>query len=100
MKLLAAIGSDPAFNYSNSGTSLGDYGYLIILMFVFVFGLGSHRLTAIGLSPPLVFVVFGVVCGPYVLDIVELPREFVDPLAELTLMLVLFADASRIDLKA
>jgi NhaP-type Na+/H+ or K+/H+ antiporter len=79
---------------------LGDYGYLIVLVFVFVFGLGSRRLDAIGLSPPLVFLVFGIVCGPYVLDIVELPRELVDPLAELTLMLVLFADASRIDLQA
>jgi NhaP-type Na+/H+ or K+/H+ antiporter len=79
---------------------VGEYGYIIVLAFVFVFGLGSRRLDALGLSPPLVFLVFGVICGPYVLDIVELPRELVNVLAELTLMLVLFADASRIDLEA
>lgn len=79
---------------------MGDYGYIIVLVFVFVFGLSSRRLDALGLSPPLVFLVFGVICGPYVLDIVDLPRELVHLLGELTLMLVLFADASRIDLKA
>ena len=66
-----------------------------------VYALISGRLEGTVLTAPLVFVAFGFLVGPGVLDVaeVEAGHSFLHVVAELTLILVLFADAARIDLK-
>jgi NhaP-type Na+/H+ or K+/H+ antiporter len=58
----------------------------------------SRRLTGTSVTAAMVFVAVGVIVGPLVLDDVTLPpaSEGVRRLAEATLAVVLFADASRI----
>jgi sodium/hydrogen antiporter len=60
----------------------------------------SRRLTGTSVTPAMVFVVLGALVGPLVIDIVALAPTgaTVRTLAEATLTIVLFADASRIKL--
>jgi sodium/hydrogen antiporter len=60
----------------------------------------SRRLAGTSLTPTMVFVACGLVVGPHVLDGIDLAStgSLVRTLAEATLALVLFSDASRIDL--
>ena len=60
----------------------------------------SRRLQGTPVTPAMVFVVVGLLAGPQVLDGIELEGSsgMVRTLAEATLALVLFCDASRIDL--
>ena len=62
----------------------------------------SRRLSGTPLTPAIVFVAFGLLVGPKLLDGIDLSSSSaaVRTLAEATLALVLFADASRIDLGA
>jgi NhaP-type Na+/H+ or K+/H+ antiporter len=62
----------------------------------------SGRLPGTPITPPMLFVAFGLLVGPKVLDGIDLSSSgsTVRALAETTLALVLFADASRIDLGA
>ena len=61
----------------------------------------SQRLSGTPVTPAMLFVAFGILIGPRVLDGVDLEStsSTVRALAEATLTLVLFADASRIDLR-
>jgi NhaP-type Na+/H+ or K+/H+ antiporter len=62
----------------------------------------SRRLSGTPVTPAMVFVVFGLLVGPKVLGGIEVSStgSAVRALAEATLALVLFSDASRIDLGA
>src|SRR5690349_10130386 len=62
----------------------------------------SGRLSGTPITPAMLFVAFGLVVGPQVLDGIDLASSgsTVRALAEATLALVLFTDASRIDLAA
>jgi sodium/hydrogen antiporter len=62
----------------------------------------SRRLSGTPITPAILFVAFGLLVGPEVLDGIDLSSKSatVRALAETTLALVLFADASRIDLGA
>ncbi len=62
----------------------------------------SRRLAGTPITPAIVFVAFGLLVGPKVLDGIDLSSSgaTVRVLAEATLALVLFSDASRIDLGA
>jgi NhaP-type Na+/H+ or K+/H+ antiporter len=62
----------------------------------------SGRLSGTPITPAIVFVAFGLLVGPQVLDGIDLSStgSTVRTLAEATLALVLFADASRINLGA
>jgi sodium/hydrogen antiporter len=62
----------------------------------------SRRLSGTPITPAILFVAFGLVVGPEVLDGIDVSSTSatVRALAEATLALVLFADASRIDLGA
>src|SRR6188472_1739694 len=62
----------------------------------------SQRLSGTPITPAILFVAFGLLVGPQALDGVDLSStgSTVRVLAETTLALVLFADASRIDLGA
>ncbi len=66
-----------------------------------LFALVSGRLEGTVLTAPLLFAAFGFLIGPAVLGIAEVDagHETLHLVAEITLILVLFADAARIDLK-
>lgn len=68
---------------------------------VALYGALSARLSALSLTGPLVFVVFGFALGEAGFGLLDLSLDnaVVHTLAELALVVVLFADASRIDLR-
>lgn len=68
---------------------------------ILAYGLVSRRLQTTILTGPIVFVAFGVLVGPHALGLADLDAELpvIKGLAELTLALILFTDASRIDLR-
>jgi sodium/hydrogen antiporter len=75
-------------------------GLAVLAAVVLAYSLVSKRLELSAISAPMVFVAAGIFAGPDVLDLVELDlREGTAfHIAELTLALLLFADAARIDL--
>ena len=77
-------------------------GLAVLAAVVLAYSLVSRRLELSAISAPMVFVAAGIVAGPDVLDLVELDlREGTAfHIAELTLALLLFADAARIDLRS
>ncbi len=74
---------------------------LLIALFILLVGLFSGRLERTVITLPMVFVTFGLLIGPVGLNLIQLDVEssVIHILAEVTLVLVLFTDASRIDLK-
>ncbi len=72
----------------------------LIALVAFGLNLISARLRRWYLTLPLMFAAAGLILGPDVLDIVQIPIETaaIELLAEVTLVMVLFSDASRIDL--
>lgn len=74
---------------------------LVIAISILGFGLISGRLENSIITPPMAFVAFGLIFGRWGWGILpfRIETEFVQVLATLTLMLVLFTDASRIDLR-
>lgn len=75
--------------------------FAAIALFVLSFGLVSGRLKKSIITPPMMFVSFGLLIGPQFLGLIQLDpaREWVRVLAEFTLILVLFTDASRVDFR-
>lgn len=73
----------------------------IVSAFVVTYAIVSSRLSTTVITGPIVFVSFGLIVGPEVLDVVDLSldNEVVRTLAVLTLILVLYTDASRIDFR-
>ncbi len=71
-----------------------------IALFILAFGLISGRIQKSVISPPMVFVLFGLLVSNRVLGVIDLTaeNEIIRTVAELTLILVLFTDASRINL--
>ncbi|MEE9595579.1 MAG: cation:proton antiporter, partial [Acidiferrobacterales bacterium] len=75
--------------------------FIVVAVCILGFGLVSGRLQNSVITPPIVFVLFGLLVSPRALGWVEfeLDSRFIHTLAELTLVLVLFTDAARIDLR-
>lgn len=74
--------------------------FAIIAVFILGYGLVSKHLETSIVTPPMVFVSVGLLLGPLLgLLSVEINSELVKVLAEMTLIVVLFTDAARIDLK-
>ncbi len=75
--------------------------FIVIALGILGFGLISGRVQKSAITPPMVFVLFGLFAGPWVLGLVgvDVESHWIDTLAELTLILILFTDASRIDLR-
>ena len=73
----------------------------ILAVFIFVYSLSSKFLESTPINGALIFTAFGLVCGPFGLDILKMDigTEGLRTLAELTLALVLFTDASNANLK-
>jgi NhaP-type Na+/H+ or K+/H+ antiporter len=77
-----------------------DWSLAIVALAVLGVASVSRRLVGSPITPTMVFVAFGLLVGPQVLDGIDLEStsSAVKTLAEATLALVLFSDASRIDL--
>jgi NhaP-type Na+/H+ or K+/H+ antiporter len=73
----------------------------LIAGFILLFGLVSGRIRRTVVTAPMFFVVFGFVLGGEGVQILALgiENDTIEAIAELTLVLVLFADAARIDLR-
>jgi NhaP-type Na+/H+ or K+/H+ antiporter len=92
-KALRAWGLDKDF--------MDTLAFAVVAFFILTFALVSGRLQKTIISPPMVFVLFGLLVSNRVLGLIETSAQnaFIQTLAELTLVLVLFTDASRIDLR-
>lgn len=77
-------------------------GLAVLLAVVFLYGLVSRRLEGSVVTAPISFVAAGVVLGPAALGLAEfdLENETVLLVAEFALALLLFTDATRVDLRA
>ncbi|MEM8962466.1 MAG: cation:proton antiporter [Acidobacteriota bacterium] len=78
-----------------------NLGFVLVALAVLIFGVVSRKAQRGILTPPMVFTGFGLLIGAHGLHLVDLhvDHELIHLLAEITLVLVLFTDASRIDLK-
>ena len=76
--------------------------FALLGAFLFSFALVSRRIEGTLITPPMVFVLVGLVIGPWALGWIDidLNEGVLHVLAELTLVFVLFSDATRIDLVA
>ncbi len=74
----------------------------ILSALIFGYALVSRALVGLNVTGPMVFVTFGIICGPQVLGLAEFnPTGDAGLLvAEVALVIVLFADASRSNLAA
>ncbi len=74
----------------------------VLLAIVFLYGLISRRLEGSVVTAPMTFVAAGMVLGPAALGLVnfDLENETVLLVAEFALALLLFTDATRVDLRA
>jgi sodium/hydrogen antiporter len=77
-------------------------GLAVLLAVVFLYGLISRRLEGSVITAPMSFVAAGMVLGPAALGLVnfDLENEPVLLVAEFALALLLFTDATRVDLRA
>jgi NhaP-type Na+/H+ or K+/H+ antiporter len=77
-------------------------GLAVVAAVVLAYALVARRLELSAISAPMVFVAGGIVAGPDVLDLVELDATggTAFHVAELTLALLLFSDAARVDVRS
>ena len=77
-------------------------GLVVVAAIILAYAAVSRRLDGTSITAPIVFVTAGLVFGVQGLDWLHLTinQDTVSTLAEATLVVVLFADASRIDLRA
>ena len=77
-----------------------DWALAIVALALIGVAAVSKRIAGTPITPAILFVAFGVIVGPRILDGVDISStsSTVRALAEATLALVLFSDASRIDL--
>jgi len=75
--------------------------FLVLAVGLIAFGLVSARLRESILTAPILFVAFGIVTGPLGLHLVEVDfsGRTIELIAEITLVLVLYTDAARIDVR-
>ncbi|WP_110649763.1 cation:proton antiporter [Salinicola peritrichatus] len=73
----------------------------VVALAVLAFGMLAGRLQSSPLTMPIVFTTAGIVLGPGVLGIIhfDVHNETISALAEAALVVVLFTDASRMDLR-
>ncbi len=81
---------------------MNSYWLAAVAAFLVAYGLVSKRLSTTIFTGPLLFVSFGLLMGPRVLDLIQLEGDpgTVDILLEATLVLVLFSDAMAINAKS
>ena len=70
----------------------------ILAVLVFLYSIASARFERTPINGALMYIAFGLALGPLGLGVLSMDKEGLRTLAELTLALVLFTDAARIDL--
>ena len=80
---------------------MSEMSLLLVLICIALFALFSGPISRGSLTPPMVFVLLGLALSPVGLGWIELTvdNKVVHVIAEITLILVLFTDAARINLK-
>ena len=81
---------------------MNEQAIAAIAIFVLVFGSISGKLEKSVITPPMAYVTYGLLLSSAALGLIEevnITNEVIKVLAEITLALVLFTDASRIQLK-
>lgn len=75
--------------------------FLVLALGLIAFGLVSARLSNSVLTAPMLFVAFGILAGPLGFHFVDLDisGKTIELIAEVTLVLVLYTDAARIDVR-
>ena len=78
-----------------------EWAVAVIALTLIAFGVVSRRVEGTPITPAIIFVGVGLLLGPQALDLLDTSPtgESVKLLAEATLTVVLFADASRIDMR-
>jgi sodium/hydrogen antiporter len=73
----------------------------VIALSILSFGMVSGRVQKSIVTPPMVFVLFGLLMSHNLLGVIQfsIDNRFIHLLAEITLVLVLFTDAARINLR-
>ena len=77
---------------------MSEYQILTVLAaFVFLYSIVASRLEKTPINGALVYVFAGIICGPVVLNLIDLEAdaEGISWLAELTLAILLFTDSSN-----
>ena len=74
--------------------------FIFIAVIILAFGMVSKRIRRTPFSPAMFFVGIGLICGGHAVGLMNLGKDehLVHLIGEITLILVLFTDASRIDL--
>ena len=72
----------------------------IVAVFAFIYSAVSGRIERSMISGPIVFLVFGLICGPYGLGILNIEAGDTEmrAIVDITLALILFIDAANADL--
>jgi len=80
---------------------MSEFNLLLVLVGIALFSLFSGPIGRGSLTPPMIFVLLGLCMSPigFGLIDVDIDNAVVDIIAEITLILVLFTDAARINLK-
>src|SRR5580765_7852209 len=78
-----------------------DWALAVVAIALISFGVVSRRVEGTPITPAIIFVGIGLIVGTKALDLIDVPPTGVSVkvLAEATLTVVLFSDASRIDLR-
>jgi len=80
---------------------VSEANLLLVLVAIALFSLFSGPISRGSLTPPMVFVFFGLILSPVGFGWIDITvdNKIVNVIAEITLILVLFSDAARINLK-
>ncbi|MGF1456309.1 MAG: cation:proton antiporter [Alphaproteobacteria bacterium] len=80
---------------------MDSQGFALIAFTILAFALVSGRADRFAITPPMVFALFGLAAGAQGLGLIDLSVDHaaIHLLAEITLIIVLFTDAARIDFR-
>jgi NhaP-type Na+/H+ or K+/H+ antiporter len=80
---------------------MAELALIVFLVGVLAYSLVSGKLNNSIITVPLIFILFGWIAGPGGIAIIDVSPEHgvIDVIFEVTLVVILFSDASRIDLK-
>jgi len=81
---------------------MSEFNLLLVLCGIALFALFSRPISCSNVTPPMAFAGLGLLLGPIVLGWIDLEvgNQVIHVIAEITLILVLFTDAARINLKS
>lgn len=80
---------------------MDPFAVTIIALGILLIGLFSRRIETLPVTLPMLFTLFGLLTGPACLNLVPISfnEHFIHLLAKITLIMVLFTDATRVNMK-